>query len=285
MKVLCIDIGATRIKWSVLHDKPSLSELEVAAIGGMRSLGWFNAHLRDILNGTVWGSIMEADRQLSDFDRLAVSICCGVDPDTEKLCGYHVDHHGLPSDLKVKFERLIGGRPVRLINDAEAWLRGAVAIAGLKNIGVQWPAVGLSFGTGVGIAIAYGPGKVEPREFAGPFLPTQLSRAAGLSETAKGWEVNEILSKRFFEWVEQVQYHWSYIEIREAFTDRVLGLLNDLASQIVAPVTLFIGGGNAELVSVRQIQDAAGISVIPMSKATLGRMNPDIVPLLGLLEK
>ena len=249
----------------------------------MRSLGWLNAHLKEVLDGTIWGAITNPDRRLVDFDRVAVSVCCGVEPGSQRLCGFHVDQHHVPPDLKEKFERRVNGRPVTLMNDAEAWMRGALAIADLKGVAVQWPSLALSFGTGVGYALACGPGAIEPREFCEPLHPVRLSRAAG-REGLHPWDVHGILGKPFFDWVERDQHDWSYVDIRRAYTDRLVGLLKDLAEQSVAPKTLFVGGGYAEYVSVHQVQDATGICTVPMVKPILGRMSPDLIPLFGILK-
>ncbi len=280
-KRLCIDIGATRLKWSVLPRAINGEDFPGMQTYSMRTLGWLNSSLEDLLDPDNWSGINHARRQLPAYDSIGIGICTQLTA-SGKIFG-NLRGRGVPADLKERFERQTG-KPVILMNDAEAWLRGAVtycesrpATPGVGHPG--YPSVALVLGTGVGWAWAKDAEWVAPKEFVHGFAAPHLSKAAGMK--SDDGAVHQVLGKPFFEWVDGKNPGWSYPTIREEFTKRVVALLQDVGQLRGSPRTIFICGGNAEYVSIREIAKSIGVPVIMFREPELA-IQPDLVPLLGL---
>lgn len=280
-KRLCIDIGATRLKCAVLPRPTNWEDLSGLQTDAMRILGWLNRSMEDLLNPRNGVALNHARRQLPACDSIAIGLCTELDA-SGKISG-HLRGRGVPADLKERFERQTGKRVI-LINDAEAWLRGALTYCELNPSKPGGSVAGkrslaLIFGTAVGWASGKDPKCVVPEEFNPGFKATHLSKAAGTN--VDGWAVHRILGKPFFDWVARDKPDWSYPTIRKEFTRRVIALHKDIESLRGRPDTLFIGGGNAEYVSIREVEKSLGVPVIVLREPEL-EIPPDLVPLLGL---
>jgi hypothetical protein len=280
MKTLCIDIGATRIKWAVLESVNRLSDLACVRVQTMRTLGWLNPELKNLLDKNNWRAILHHNQGDLKFDRVSIGICAALDGDG-RVVG-HLLQRGIASDLLASFQRRVTPTPVSLVNDAVAWIRGAVRYAKLACPAHEFPALALIFGTGVGLAVANSFDESRPQEFDGRFDGKHVAEAAEWKGTFNPWDVHRVLGKPFFEWVERDNWRWKYQEVREHFTRRVAALLEDIKRSYVRPRVLFIGGGNAEYVSARRIEEINGVHVLPIRQNELGGLNPDLVPLIGL---
>ena len=116
---MCIDIGATRLKWSVLPRAINGEDFPGMQTYSMRTLGWLNSSLEDLLDPDNWSGINHARRQLPAYDSIGIGICTQLTA-SGKIFG-NLRGRGVPADLKERFERQTG-KPVILMNDAEAWL-------------------------------------------------------------------------------------------------------------------------------------------------------------------
>jgi len=61
-----------------------------------------------------------------------------------------------------------------------------------------------------------------------------------------------------------------------------MALLKDIGNAYFQPKTVFIGGGNAEYASAREVRRRTGLSVVPLRANEL-EISPDLVSLLGCL--
>ena len=108
------------------------------------------------------------------------------------------------------------------------------------------------------------------------------NRSLQTAALQNSWDVHGFLGQRFFQWVDQEQNQWDYPTVRSQFTDRLVALLEDIGNAYLQPKTVFIGGGNAEYASAREVRRRTGLSVVPLRPSEL-EISPDLVPLLGCL--
>jgi hypothetical protein len=279
-RVLCIDIGGTRIKWAILHSDPSLVALQQTSIFRMSSVGWENQTLPDLLSPAHGAGILHRSGSIPPFGAVSCAVCTEVNQAGE-IVGGLLDR-GVPADLRWQFERLVC-RPVRLQNDSEAWLRGSLRYAELMGERLAFPCLALIFGTGVAFAHAREPESIQAMEFRGSFCGNQIARFIGQDRLSYPGEVHRILGTPFFDWaarhVECVS--WSYDIVRQEFTDRVSALARDIQEEYVPGVkTLFIGGGHADYVSASRLATELHLNVHLWKERPCG-MDPDLIPLLG----
>jgi predicted NBD/HSP70 family sugar kinase len=279
-RTLCIDIGGTRIKWAVLRTPVTLDQLQGATVETMRSLGWLNAGLADLLGSESHSGISAARSHLPHCETVCVAICSEIDQSGE-LGGYLVQRFGVPKDLAARMERTCH-KPVRLFNDAVSWAAGALHHARLAGADVALPALAITLGTGVGIAMISGDDAIRPYELTAPFRGQRVAEAAGREALRDPQDVHEILGKPFFDWVAAARSQWSYATIRRQFSARVAALILDLEAVFPPPATVIVGGGNAEYVSVRELGSQTGLAILPYRRPEL-QIDPDLISLIGCL--
>lgn len=279
MKTLSVDIGATHIKWAILPDAPNRESLAKIHVASMRSLGWLNAGLAGAFDRDNWPSITHESRNLGQYDRVAIGLCSEIDTDGNVVG--NLRSRGVPSDFIAAVERHVAPRSVTVVNDAEAWMRGAIQYERLCGRNVKFPALALIFGTGIGCCMASSDFVYEPIEFCSPIQLNNLARASGKPTPLAPDKVHGMLGKEFFDWVGEAQRDLSYHRIREEYTNRVAALLKDMAAHWGNPATIILGGGNAEYVQARRLANEAGVEVVPLRNNELGSVSPDLIPLLG----
>ena len=274
-RTLCIDVGGSRIRAAVLDPGASLASLQRAPVVSLRSLGWLNETLPELVSPE--NPLGVACRVDAPYASIAVALPGPV----EGGCFLREDL-GIPRELAAAFTR-VAGLETRLLNDARAWAAGTLACAALSQEAIALPALVLVLGTGVGCAVAFGPDHIEPLEIGAWPLP--LPQLAGASGRGSGaGDVHAILGHAFVEWVGQSKRHWSADRIRDEYTRRVAGLLADLGPELARRhgeiQTLVVGGGNADLLDVEALGFAAHRYA---SGRSAPGIDPDLIPLLGLL--
>jgi len=283
--LLCIDIGGTRIKGAVLPRALELSKLDKIPRVAIRTLGWLNESLPEILSDRNWASLVKRLPDAGSHDEIAIAV-----PGPVRGGSFLRKDLSVPKELLKALQERTDKR-VRLYNDADAWAVGAVTLQAMQGRSVEFPALVLAFGTGVGCTAAIDPEQFLPLELSDwKYGLPELEIASGRSVSPAD-QVHRILGKRFFEWVDQSQKSWTYDTIRKEFSERVAALVRDMAGPVGDRVvrgqrigslrTLFVGGGNAEFVSQRMVASRTGLKVKPLCGPALN-FDPDLVPLVGL---
>lgn len=286
-QVLCVDIGGSRIKSAILPVRTeSIDAVATTRVFAMRTLGWMNHSLPDLLNKNLWTSLTHPQRQLKLFNSVAIALPGPVQSDGA-FDRQDLWRNGVPRNMKQQFSKYVGCR-VEVVNDAEAWLRGALVYSDLTSRKIRFPCLAIVLGTGVGLAGASSPDDISQIEVSGlPNNYPSLTKAASAS-IKESWHVHRVIGNRFFAWVGEEKKKWDYLRIREEYTDRLIAFLDDLNALIPDrfrfPKTLFLCGGNAEYASVRGIEKRSkGLVVSPLRYEEEFQLNtPDLVPLLGL---
>ncbi len=285
--ILCIDIGGTRIKSAVFPEKPSLEQVKTTAPLAIRTLGWLNHSLPDLLKPDHWaGLASHYEHKGVSYDRIAVSVPGPVD---EQGCFDRADLVDGPAKIQKRLRNALeeaAGKPVTLIKDADAWMLGFLRYAALIEENFKYPALILAFGTGVGVSAATGPDTIHSIEISRcPVTAWPKLQERSHYEITEGWHIHRILGRPYFEWVEREHREWSYLTMRQEFSTRVEAALHDLRPLLEPRLgrycTVILAGGNAEFVSVRGLSKSLDCRVIDLTDhGTL--LKPDLISLLGV---
>lgn len=288
-KILCVDIGGTRIKAGVLSHEAGQREVQGAQVVVVPTLGWLNDSLPRLLSTENVSAILRRGLVEPEHGEIRVSV---PGPVTE---GRYFERHdlwaqGVPRDLKRAFEEHSDPLSVWLIKDADAWAAGIVRCAELFEIPLEYPSLVLTVGTGVGISAARSPDVLMSLEVAAspPCAWDRITAAAGPS-ISESWQVHQVLGREFFAWVAAEKKRWSFERIRREFTKRVIAFVLDardslsecLGEEFDAFRSLVVGGGNAGHISVQDLERETGHKVRVLSRPAFPVI-PEVIPLLGL---
>jgi hypothetical protein len=279
--ILCVDVGGTRIKATVLPwEINDIQTLQNAPKMTVRSLGWLNKSLPNIINKDNWASLINQETRFPDFDFVALCV-----PGLVKNGLFYRQDLGIPTDLHKRLMKLTERTVCPLIKDADAWTIGALSYLKMQDEYTATPTLTVVFGTGIGVSAASSSKTIDSIDISewGHGFPL-VEKKSGQKITLP-WEIHAILGRQFFDWVGDHKRHWTYQRIREEFTDRLIALLKDLLprmNNVTGTIgNVLIGGGNAEYASISTIESQLGIKVKSFSNRIVD-LDPDLIPLLGL---
>lgn len=278
-RILAVDIGATRIKWGSFQLPLRRDECLATRTGSRPSLGWLNGHLPELFAAS------RSEFGVAHLDGVAVALCSPVHREGASVQGW-LRRHGVPEDLQAHLEQ-VSGRPVWLVNDAVAWLRGAIRLCALLNLPFERPAYLFTLGTGAGIARVDETGGCHALEFQGWFKGRRVAETAGWhSAVFLPHQLHQIVGRDFFEWVRHDHLDWSEARIQLEFSRRVAAMIRDVCKdrQKLEPAarTVLIGGGHAPYLLPQEIAQRCGARLILLHTLVPGGSS-DLVPLLGSL--
>jgi len=280
-KILCIDVGGTRIKAAVMSGPLGINELKMITPSTMRSLGWLNGSLPKIISVDHWAGMIS---KISD-DYLEIAIC--VPGPVKGGQFYRNDRASVPRNLQSECQKYAKNKKVRIYKDADAWMAGAIAFRKLSHKTLKYPAIALIFGTGVGLSAALDETSIQSLEITELPIPFEHLAEGSGCPIDKKWKVHDILGKQFFEWVDNHQKEWDYDRVRKEYSKRVVALFNDIAPHLSRYAgninTLIFGGGNAEYISISHLSEKCGVQIKSLYSRD-SEVNPDVVPLVGLYE-
>ena len=251
---LCVDVGGSRIRAAVLGASDSLPSLRRKRVVSVRSLGWLNETLPQLVTPSNAAHI--AEQVGEPYENIAVAVPGAVSDGM-----FLRTELGIPRDLAAAFTHASGIQTV-VVNDAEAWAVGSVGFAALSGNAFALPAVVLILGTGVGCAIAVDDRRAVPVEIGEWPLPFRRLETAASRAIDEPWQAHEMVGHRFVEWVASDKPHWSFERVCREFTQRISALVEDLVPELVRRHgeirTLVIGGGNVDLIDARHLTVESG---------------------------
>jgi hypothetical protein len=281
--ILCIDVGGTRIKAAILKDNIDLNILRNTEVEVIRSLGWLNASLPNVISRTHPSSILQRCIKLADYDSISISVPAQVINNGTEITGYYVEKRGVPPDLKKAFEDQ-GNCEVVIMNDAICWLSGALNYCRLYSIEVEYPCLFIALGTGVGIGFSKHSHHIEHLELSNYHHHFSCLGQASGTLVDKGWKVHVCLGEKYFYSLKSDHKAWTILDIQADFTERLIALLLDIEAKGIDHLldfkTIFIGGGNAEYINYHNLRSKLQKKLF-IFKADNLEINPDLIPLLG----
>lgn len=285
-KTLCIDIGGTRIKAAVLKDNIDLQSLKSTKVEVIRSLGWLNSSLPQILSRQHPGSLLQKSSCLKQYNCVSLSVPVKVIDRGAEIKGHYADKYGIPRNLKKAFEEVCNCK-VTVRNDSVCWLSGALNYSHLCSIKVEFPCLIIAFGTGVGIAEAEQAAYVNGLDLSSQDMDfSNLSNISG-QLTDKGWKVHACLGEKYFQWIKNERRGWTYTNIQEDYTKRIAAFIKDIKEKNLFSFegirTVFIGGGNAEYIQSSTLEEKIHKRIHMLTASNL-KINPDLIPLLGQIK-
>lgn len=150
--VLSIDVGGTRIKATVIPDQINLVTLQSINVEEIRSWGWLNCNLPQIVDPHCWASFTYDKFKLSTFDAIAIDGPWKVN--ANRVFGHYIDDLNIPCDLSSKLLEYTNKPVTNSLNDAVAWLKGMITYYKLNLEEIKFPVVAVILGTGTGLAYA-----------------------------------------------------------------------------------------------------------------------------------
>jgi len=278
-KALCIDVGGTRIKASVLPERLSHAALEKQQLYVAETLGWLNQSLPELLSTGNPLSLVNQSVLADDYDD--VGICVPGPVRNGEFLRPDLD---VPLSLAQEFAKVTDKR-LTLAKDADAWIIGATTYLKLINQKIHYPVVGLTLGTGAGLAVAIDADhfvSIEVSALQNQFPETE--RASGLP-IGNAWQVHSVVGNRFFDWVRSDKRHWTRRKIEDEYSKRVIAFLHDFLRSSSSPEnsvkTILLGGGNSGFVSSDAMENDIGCNVRILS-ALQSEIDVNLLSLIGL---
>lgn len=284
--VLCIDIGGTRIKAAILRDNIDLQSLKNTKVEVIRSLGWLNGSLPQIISKQHPASIVQQSSKLNQYDCVSLSVPLKVIGNGAEISGYYVEKGGIPKDLKKAFWDVCNCEVV-VKNDSVCWLSGVLNYSRLCSMKIEFPCLFIALGTGVGIA--FSEQMHTARGFDLSSLDIHFLYLSNISKQLidKGWKVHACLGEKYFYWVKSEHREWNYYNIQEDYTKRIIAFLKDIKTiksiSFNNIKTIFIGGGNAEYINSTVLEEKIHKHIHLFTACNL-QINPDLIPLLGQIK-
>lgn len=278
-KALCVDIGGTRIKASVLPERLPHAALKKQHLYLAETLGWLNQSLPELLSTDNPLSLVNQSVLADDYDD--IGICVPGPVKNGKFLRPDLD---VPPSLAQEFAKVTDKR-ITLVKDADAWIIGATAYLELANQKIDYPVVGLILGTGAGLAVAIDADhfvSLEISALQNRFRETE--RASGLP-IGNAWQVHTVIGNRFFDWVRSDKRHWTRKKIEVEYSKRVIAFLDDFLRSSSSPEnsvkTILLGGGNSGFVSTNAMENHIGCNVRLLS-ALQNEIDTNLLSLIGL---
>lgn len=282
-KLLCVDIGGTRIKFSVLPSHAKISDTKISKLYHLRTLGWLNDSFSELFSKDHWSSVISKTKN-DEYSSIALCIN-GPVKDGRYFQRDDLVSQGVPKDLKAKIER-VSHLPIEIVKDADAWAVGIDRYMDMSKMNVEYPVLVLAFGTGAGASLIKKKKEVMSIEISKtPCKFKNLSASSG-NIVNESWKVHNRIGSHFFDWISNEKKQWSYKSIRNEYTKRVIGFIRDLQKILISEnhhfKTVILCGGNSEYVSTRQCKNEnISENIISFWEKNID-INPDFIPLLGL---
>lgn len=281
-KTLCIDVGGTRIKAAIIPGSSSLNSLPAIPKTAIRSLGWLNRTLPEIVSPENWASIANQLEMKGKFNDVAICV-----PGPVENGRFKREDLSIPTDLLDQLKTHSTCHVSKLVKDADAWTVGACIYFKLSKKKIKYPAIALAFGTGIGLSLALNETTIYSTEISRwSYGFSRVEKISG-KRISQPCKVHGILGADYFAWVAKEKRHWDYQRIRLEFTRRVVALIRDLQPKIEQDIgdirSLIVGGGNAEFLSIRGLKEKINIDVYSLWSRKI-EIDPDLIPLIGLHE-
>ena len=286
-KILCADIGATRIKAQVLHPDMTLSELQRTNIFHFPSNSWLNERLPLLFSPQENSCLMQQFR--GSYDVISFGITGPVADEK-----YYVNsERKIPRNLKQKCTEL-AGCPVFVENDAIVWARGALVWQNLMSKKVQYPCLAITLGTGAGIVLLRSPDDMVGIEIY--FLDISFSHLKKVTsgqpdynELNMPWPHNAI-GEAFFVWARNEHPEWDDARIQLTYNERIAAFVEDMQELLqqqfqIQLKSVMIGGGNSRYTSSRYLKSKLSKQIMLLNAQHLAKhkVSSDIIALLGCI--
>lgn len=284
--VLCVEVGWQRIKAALLPTNVKYEELKKISTISAPSAIWLNENFPILFKTTLPNPLTPLLKE--SFSKISLSISGPVYEN-----GFHPDlgKRGIPEHLKEACEKM-AHCDVVVENDVVCWAIGTQEYLKLKSEQLKFPYLALTFGTGIGMALALDENNIYGIEINYTDFP--FSRLKHLCSEQQQplnprFTPHRALGKPFFDWklgrrAFTDQEVAPYLAI---YNDRFQALIEDLVGDLekqfdVKIKDILIGGGYSRFIEIPEKFPYSIITLKPQILIAEG-ISPDIVQLLGCL--
>lgn len=283
--ILCADIGGSRVKAAVMHSGISLEELQAVRTIAFDSKEWLNENLPMLFHSSSVESLCH--KVSTSFDQ----ICFGVKGPVMDGSLFVVSQVSLPREIKRECEET-SQCSVFVECDMGIWSRGALYWQNLVKQEIPYPCLGVTFGTGIGVALLRSPHDVVNIEISvldAPFERLlELAVDQPLNIEYARLTPHGPIGKPFFQWVKYAYPHYDDQMVQKEFNRRVKAFLEDMEEFFdkklgISINSVMMGGGNSRFIEALTLQKEIGKKIMVLSPQSLARfgVSPDIISLLG----
>lgn len=287
-RILCADVGGTRVKAAVLHKDILFEELTYVDVIDFDSSQWWNGTFPTIFSKTFSGSLPQRIKKTYSL------ISFGISGSIKDHAIYLNTTKNIPLHLKDECEA-VAKKPVFIENDAALWAKGALYWSELVEEEIYFPCLGITLGTGVGVVLLKSPQELVNVEIS--FIDCPFIRLhAASEEQPKVIEFgrkspHKPIGRAFFEWVREHHPTWTKEKIQKVFNQRVIAFITDMHEFISKDLGLqlnaiMVGGGNSRFVSYDDLLKAFRKQILLLNPKNIEEfgVSPDIISLLGALD-
>lgn len=287
VQVLCVDIGGTRIKAAVLHPEITLQELQGVSTIALESKEWLNEDIPQLFSPNFPGNLHE--KIGIKYDEVSMCVRCPIMDGT--YCVVPKEH--LPREIKQQCQEA-AKCPVVVECDAGTWARGALYWQGLIKQNVLFPCLGITLGTGIGVALISAPDDIINIEIS--VIDTPFER---LFDLAKGQPLkqeygrpapHDAIGMPYFLWSKKERPSHDFQLIQKEFNARILAFIKDMQDYLrnklgIEMRSIMIGGGNSRLLISQDLEKELEKEIILLDPNNIAKygVSFDIVSLLGCL--
>lgn len=284
--VLCVDIGATRIKAAVLSESMTLDELQDVNIITMSSREWLNESLPKLFDKNSSHNL--GGKVIQPYEYLSFGITGPVSNNRLYINPFRLN---IPRQLADECEDVLGA-PVSIENDTTIWVFGALYWQKLIKNEIKFPCLCITLGTGVGVALLTSLQDITLIEIS--LLDIPFNRLNKICKDHQNFHsgsfFGQAIGNKFFDWV-HMHNSWSKDIIENVFNNRLIAFIKDMqeffAKEMdIKPKNILIGGGNSRFVSRYYLQNSLKKEIMVIAPAYLNAygVSPDIISLLGCVQ-
>lgn len=288
--ILCVDFGGTRSKACVFAGNiTSLSDLRGVPIYNTPTQLYLRQHetIGEIFQRRHANPLLSPLHN-SPYTKIAV----GVKGTVLTNGSFEGDpRYNVSKDLAAMLQAQVI-EDYSLHNDAVAWAVGALEYQALKSQRVNFPALAITLGTGIGAAYCENPTKIFSVNISCILreCPFPLLQEMSTDQPMKPiWSPHKTLGKAYFDWVfkgqpfkdDQMDTHLeeynrrfrTFIEELAPFVNKKIGILQ----------SLIVGGGNSRFIDDAEFTafSPQNIYLLTPKRLEAEKTPPDIISLLG----
>lgn len=286
-KVLCVDIGGTRVKATILHPGITLQELQGITTIAFDSKEWLNEDIPQLFNADISGGLPE--RIGAPYDQVSIGVRGPVMDGA--YCVVPKEH--LPREMKKKCQEA-AKCPVFLECDTGAWTRGALYWQSLIKQDVPYPCMGITLGTGIGVTLISSPNDIINIEISLIDTPFQrlfeLTKNQPLKQEYGRPAPHDAIGMPYFLWMHKEYPFYDPKMLQNDYNARMVAFVKDMQEYLLNKLgvevnSIMIGGGNSRFLVSQDLENALGKSIILLSPEAISRygVSSDCISLLGCL--
>lgn len=278
-KVLCVEIGHSRIKAGILPLNPSLQELRTIQTIESASQPWLGQNIGHLFsqNSSPLHSLL-----LSEPIVLSISIF-GTEKYSKCPSG-NIDDY--PDNLEELMAASFNG-PYSIERDTNAWALGALEYLSLQSKQPEYPCLAITLGTGIGIVLIENATTMKTIEYC--TMPWIFPNLKPLT-TNLVHEPVLVLGKNFLAQIFQGEMHIDegMKQYREKYNSYFWAFVKDASLNIdqmfgCKIASVLVGGGNSRFIDA--LNTPLPLYLLNPQSLEKEGVSPDIIQLLGCVKK